>query len=392
MLISNFARRTLRIGVILIVSLLAVEFLMIVLDPYLFKDRYEDDPEMGFRARAYFLNGLGRFGRGDDGTLTNRFGFNDRDYPLTKTPGTFRIVVVGDSFGWAGGLEGNYTALLERMFEDRDQAHKVDIVNTGYSGTHTGEQLIMLNKFGLQYNPDLVILGFFVGNDFRDADPNRKRIVVNGAFFDIDRRYEHRFLGYPIIKQSRIHLFLRQKYWDYSEAKQARKEATALAAATGQPPPEGNMSEENFLNLQKATLAFFDKRTSATKFAPNIQYIFESISAMNELLRARNIKFMVAIYPDTLQVSPTQFEALVKTFQLRREDYDLNLAQDLLKSFLASKQIPYFDLTDRFRTESKQHDLYIFRHPHWNDAGNKLAAEVLFQYLIAQPYEFNPTH
>ena len=93
-----------------------------------------------FRVRAHFPN--------DEGTLTNQFGFNDRDYPLRKPEGTFRILVVGDSFSWAGGLEGNYTALLERMFERRDGAHKIDIVNTGYPGTHTGEQLIMLKKYG----------------------------------------------------------------------------------------------------------------------------------------------------------------------------------------------------------------------------------------------------
>ena len=356
---------------------------MIIFDPY-FKDRYEYDPEMGFRARAYFPNGLGRFGHGDDGTLTNRFGFNDRDYPLEKTPGALRIVVVGDSFGWAGGLDGNYTAVLERMFEARDHGHKVDVINTGYTGTHTGEQLVMLNKFGLQYNPDLVILGFFAGNDFRDADPNRKRIVVDGSLVDIDKRYERRFLGYPIIPQSRLFVFLRQRYWDFTETRQARKEARAWAAATHQPAPERNLSEAAFLKVQKATLSFFDKQTATTKYAPNIEYIFDSIAAMNEVLRSRKIEFIVAIYPDTLQVSPNQFDALVTRSQLRKEDYDLNLAQDLLKTFLASKQIPYLDLTDRFRTEAKRQDLYTFRNSHWNDAGNKLAAEILFQYLNDQ--------
>ena len=111
-----------------------------------------------------------------------------------KSARVFRIVVVGDSFGWSGGLEDNYTAILERKFESRDGAHQVDVINTGYPGTHTGEQLIMLKKFALQYHPDLVILGFFAGNDFFDADPNRKRIVVNKYFHDIDKRYELRVL------------------------------------------------------------------------------------------------------------------------------------------------------------------------------------------------------
>jgi len=72
--------------VVLIISFLCVEVLMIVLDPYLFKDRFEYDPDLGFRSRAYFRSAPGIMGEGDDGTITNRFGFNDRDYPLAKAP------------------------------------------------------------------------------------------------------------------------------------------------------------------------------------------------------------------------------------------------------------------------------------------------------------------
>jgi hypothetical protein len=254
MLISNFAKRSLKIGIILVVSLLAVEFFMTVLDPYLFKDRFENDPDMGFKVRAYYPTGLGLHGRGDDGTLTNQFGFNDRDYSLQKTAGVFRIMVVGDSFGWAGGLEDNYTAILERKFESRDGAHKIDVVNTGYPGAHTAEQLVMLRKFGLQYNPDLVILGFFAGNDFFDADPNRKRIVLNKYFFDIDRRYELRLLGYPVVARSRLWLFLKNKFESEAMNAKAKREGEEWATATGQPKPFLNLPTETYLGVQRAKL------------------------------------------------------------------------------------------------------------------------------------------
>src|SRR5581483_5264870 len=143
---TRIIKLALKVGVILLVSWFCVEVLMIVTDPYLFKDRFEYDPDLGFRARAYFRTEPGFVGEGDDGTITNQFGFNDRDYPLMKSPGVFRIVVVGDSFGWAGGLKANYTALLEEKFAARDGSHKVEVVNTGYPGTHTGEQLAMLKK------------------------------------------------------------------------------------------------------------------------------------------------------------------------------------------------------------------------------------------------------
>lgn len=381
MQIKKTAKLLIKIVLPLILILVCLEFLMVVLDPYLFKGLNEYDPDLGFRVRAHFSV--------YPGMVTNQFGFNDRDYSLQKTPGTSRVLVVGDSFSWAGGLDGNYTALLETMFERRDGSHKVDIVNTGYPGTHTGEQLMMLKKYGLQYNPDLVILGFFAGNDFFEADPNRKRIIVNDCYVDIDKRYEHRLWGYPMIAQSRLLLFMRQKYQYREIAKQSQKESQAWAAATGQPAPTQNLPEGIFYNIQRAKLEFSNKTTSAQAFGLNIEYIFQSISEMNELLRSRNIKFMVAIYPDEMQVRPTQFDTLVTKYRLNREDYNLDLAQDLLKSFLDSKQIPYLDMLGRFRTQEQKQDLYLFRNTHWNEAGNKLAAEMLFEYLVKQPYDFN---
>lgn len=384
---SRLARVSIKIGIILLISFLSVEFLMTVLDPYLFKDRFEYDPDLGFRACAYYRSPPGQLGETDDGSITNQFGFNDQDYPLAKEPGTYRILIAGDSYGWAGGLKGNYTTLLEHSFEKRDGSHKIDVINTGYPGTHTGEQLLMLKKFGLQYNPDLVILGFFGGNDFFDADPNRKRIVVNKYFLDIDRRSEHRLLGYPIVTQSRLLFFLRRKLESNRLNELARIEAPESSAAKVRPVL--SLPEETYYNVQRAKLEFFNKKSSGERFGVNISHVFESVAEMNELLKSRAIKFMVAIYPDEFQVSAPHFDSLVARFNLSKEDYDLGLAQNLLKTFLESKQIPYLDMLDRFRTEEKQHELYYFRNTHWNDAGNKLAAQILYEYLNQQSYDSN---
>ena len=213
MLTKKISQFSLRIFLWLILPLICVEILMIVLEPYLFKGFYEYDPDLGFRVRAYYPV--------DQGTMTNKFGFNDHDYPLQKTPGIYRILVVGDSFGWAGGREGNYTAVLERQLENHYGYHRIDIINAGYPMTHTAEQLVMLKKYGLQYHPDLVILGFFVGNDFIDGNPNRKRIVVNDLYIDIDKRREHIILGYPIVFQSRLLVYVKQKYKIFTELRKA---------------------------------------------------------------------------------------------------------------------------------------------------------------------------
>ena len=346
---------------------------MIVLEPYLFKGFYEYDPDLGFRVRAYYPVD-------DQGTITNKFGFNDDDYPLQKTPGIYRILVVGDSFGWAGGREGNYTTVLERQLDNHYGYHRIDIINAGYPMTQTAEQLVMLKKYGLQYHPDLVILGFFVGNDFIDGNPNRKRIVVNDLYIDIDRRRERIILGYPIVFQSRLLLFLKQKYKIFTELRKAERAEPSRSLSQEE---RGTLSEGTFLDLERAELEFFNTNSSRKgRFQKNINYILQSIAEMDALLKSRNIKFIVAIYPDVFQINKTLLKVIVERFRLHIEDYDLNLAQNILKSFLQSKDISYIDFAGRFKSEGQEKDLYVLRDPHWNRSGNQLAADILFETLV----------
>jgi len=103
---------------------------------------------------------------------------------------------------------------------------------------------------------------------------------------------------------------------------------------------------------------------------------------MDALLKSRNVKFIVAIYPDAFQIDKNLLNEIAGRFQLNIEDYDLDLAQNILTSFLRSKDISYIDLTDRFRSESREKNLYLLRDPHWNRPGNELAANILFATLV----------
>ncbi|WP_237395594.1 hypothetical protein [Okeania sp. KiyG1] len=374
----------------IVIPLFLVEVVMIVLEPYLFKGLYQYDSDLGFRVRPY-ING------------NNQFGFNDRDYPLQKDQNKFRLLVVSDSFNWAGGKEGNYTALLEKKFENYYGKNQVDVINVGYPGTHTGEQLAMLKKYGLQYNPDLVVLGFFVGNDFRDADPERKRIIVNGIYIDIDKEDELIIFGYPIIGRSRLLMFLQQKYQVYQELQRAKQDSAQLSSSSlvaslnlasapiiEREKSPGILSEKAFLRVEKSRLKFCKIRDLLEgKRDDNVNYIFQSISEMQALLESRNIQFVVAIYPDEYQVNDELLNDIFAEYDdLKPESYNTTCQQEILIKYLEANGIPYIDMLDRFRREQKNRPLYLLREPHWNSSGNLLAADILFDYLVKDIDEF----
>ena len=364
-LVTSLAKALLVLGF----SFVLAEALLRAFGPNVLQGYYQYDPDLGFRVSPHYVM--------PDGTRTNQFGFNAPDYSLAKPPDVFRMVVVGDSFNWAGGRDGNYTALLQRKLDALYRGHKVDVINEGYPMTHTAEQLAMLEKFGLQYDPDLVVLGLFAGNDFVDADPNRKRIVVNDTYVDIDRRHERPLPERSSALRSQLFTLLQQKYKIWKERRAAKRDS-----ASAQQPTEESFSEATFLALEKARMDFFSLRAARErKYQANIDYILRSIAELAALLKAHQTRFVVAIYPDEFQVNQDLARAIFTRFKLNPDDYDLAFAQKLLQAFLDDKGIPCIDLLERFRAEGQRQPLYKLRNTHWNEAGNELAAQVLFDTL-----------
>jgi len=345
-----------------------LEILTIVIEPFFMKTLYQYDSEMGFRVKPYAQG-------------TNCFGFCDRDHSLNKDKGVYRILFVGDSFGWAGGPDGNYTALLAGEFRSRNPDVKVEVLNSGYPMTHTAEQLPMLRRYGLQYHPDLVFLGFFAGNDFLDADSARKRIPFFDMFMDIDKKDEHVVFGHPVVLKSRI-LYLCRYYWAvWTKCTPSGRADTRKIGAAG-PESEGTFTEDAYLHVEKTRLDFCKIASQEEgRYNDRIHTILQAIGQMRDELRGRGIDFVVGIYPDEFQVRGKLREDLKLKYGLNLDEYDIKIPQKILSRFLEKEQIPYVDLLEGFEKEATEKDLYQLRDTHWNEAGNRLAADMIYGWI-----------
>ncbi len=141
----------------------------------------------------------------------NNLGFRDpRAYTTEKAPGTFRILVLGDSvtFGHGATFETTYPYLLE----ERLNAWRPDIGwqvwNLAVPGYNTRQELRHLEEVGPRFHPDLVIVGFYPndidGNDTL-PEPSTARRVMSAAQGLMQRHlYSYEFY-------KRIYLTLRWK-------------------------------------------------------------------------------------------------------------------------------------------------------------------------------------
>jgi hypothetical protein len=91
-------------------------------------------------------------------------GMRIRDIREPRSPGTHRMLLVGDSytFGLHVDNEQAFATVLQREF-----LPDWEILNLGVSGYGPGQMLLLYEQIGVRYQPDIVILGFYVRDFFR---------------------------------------------------------------------------------------------------------------------------------------------------------------------------------------------------------------------------------
>ena len=192
-----------RLGLVVIgglVGLLFAEILLRLLG-VAYPLPYYRDPYCGSRLRPGFQGWFTKEGRAF--VTINSAGFRDREHSLAKPPDTVRIAVLGDSFAEAVQvpLEKTFWSVLEGELQRRHVfgERQVEVLNFGISGHGTAQQLQVLRHYVWPYEPDLVLLAFFAGNDVRNNSRQLESDHVK-PFFAVQHGeliLDERFLQHP---------------------------------------------------------------------------------------------------------------------------------------------------------------------------------------------------
>ncbi|MBN1219053.1 MAG: SGNH/GDSL hydrolase family protein [Anaerolineae bacterium] len=99
----------------------------------------------------------------------NSLGLRDSEHAYQKPADTSRILVLGDSFAEAQEvyLEETFHYRLEQCLNQK-LPKSVEVINGGVSGYSTTDEYLFYKYEGVKYNPDLILLHFYVGNDFAE--------------------------------------------------------------------------------------------------------------------------------------------------------------------------------------------------------------------------------
>lgn len=115
----------------------------------------------------------------------NSQGLRDREFALEKPAGVYRIMMLGDSttFGWGVKEEDTAAKFLERKLNEHLPAgyNRVEVMNTGVGNYDTVQEVRYYEAIGWKYQPDLVILVFFI-NDPESVPVEKKGFLIDRSY------------------------------------------------------------------------------------------------------------------------------------------------------------------------------------------------------------------
>lgn len=304
---------------------------------------------------------------------TSRQGLRDSD--IGPKTAAFRIIGVGDSMTFGSGVESEQTYLrsLARLLRDRYGAGTVEVFNAGVNGYGTGNEYFFLKDKLLVYEPNLVIVGFFVGNDvFDNAD-----FSGTGYFLDADgylRRRERADAvdtpGWAGALPVPFKPWLRRHSHAYYFLIQQKHE---LAVRLGFSP--GGVAIK--------TLSLHRIAGSAETLA-GWETTWEWLDATRRLLREGGQELLLLVIPTDYQVNVAKWNGLRKFYRLRDEDYELDEPQRLLQAFCQSRALRCLDLLPELRRHREAGESLYYQEGHLNARGHGATAEAIFERIVAE--------
>lgn len=316
---------------------------------------------------------------------TNSLGFHDKEHKWKKKTTAFRIIALGDSYleGLQVPVASLFSQKLEKRLEDSHGHEMVEVINLGLSGRGPAQHYRILETIGGKLNPDLVILGVTVSNDFRDSSPifnpapykpiytvNEKNNEITltrfqvPSIFSIQSLLQRSALAYAI-----VHLSSR-----FGAFHDALIKIGLLPKTT--PPTQVDVASVEDEKIPFGYQIYLQDPPNDWKEAKKIT--LRMISEINRLAMNQGASLIVFAVPadEVIKLSEEDFKR-----SQTADSIDFTLPYRELEAFLSLENIAYVDLVAPFRQNFQETgEMLRWEYDgHWNEGGHELAAQVLAQ-------------
>ena len=312
---------------------------------------------------------------------TNSLGLRGPETTIEKPPNTKRILFLGDSytFGVYCNDDEVYPRVLERFYSS--ESPRVEALNAGYAdGWSPDEHYAWLKNRGLSFRPDLVVYGFFIGNDLEDINPNHwaslderglpTRIVNPDIYVNAVGRIGSRTIDYktvgseiifkiPVLRESNLLVFLNRAMGRLRRSINSHSQKGILK----------NPDADSFTPIVSPQLS--------EAMRSKLRLFFKLVRGIQELSRKSGADFLLLMIPVNFQVEPHFLKVVLGSddFQIRRDPFQE------MEPTLAQMQIPHLNLLKAMKRHPEQRFFPRNGEVHFNPNGHLFTAKILKQKL-----------
>ncbi|MCA9898356.1 MAG: hypothetical protein KC433_09205 [Anaerolineales bacterium] len=325
-----------------------------------------------------------------DDSFEYRFVTDDHGFPNEPAvwQDQYDIVIAGDSFT----IRTAPTTWIERLEQHAGQ----EILTLGAPSWSTLNEAEAIRQFGLDKSPTYVLLMFFEGNDIINTQQylERRDSGLDWRAFDMQGVSWYRRLLTP-----HFAAYFWQKLFP-TEPEAAPDYRYPVAAST-----EAGLIETVFKDIHLLPLsADYETLAASDEFTA----VKSTLIALNEEVAAQGAQLVVVYIPSkehvlwsriwdpedvnnvlerTVTVTLSNGDSGHLQWEPRYLSFDkfgeTSQAQErLMADFTAESGIQFLNLSPIFWEQSiQQGELYHYGDPHWNQAGNDLAADAIWAFL-----------
>ncbi len=312
--------------------------------------------------------------------LTNSYGLRGPETAIDKDQSTKRILVLGDSYTFGVYCEENevYPRILERLYINENKDTNVEVLNAGYTdGWSPDEHYAWLVKRGVKFKPDLIVYGFFIGNDIGEIKPLNWRDIdeyglptkcinpniyidgygrIRSKVSDVKTEGVHLIYQIPILRESHFLICLNRVISaNYNSLmKSSSTRAKRVSKGWGERPFDFIL-EESPSDENKVKEKLFIKL----------------VQGMSDVAKEVNSRFIILMIPVNFQVEPDIFLEKVlasKEFGIKR-DYFKELEPKLER-----RGIQYINILEEMRRHPEVKYFPRNGEVHFNPNGHKFTA------------------
>lgn len=313
----------------------------------------------------------------------NNYGLHDTTLTLERSPDMFRILIVGDSFpqGWQVPLEEGFPYLLEQQLNTAS-SHRTEVINLSIDDYGTQQELLLYTALGWRFQADLVLLSFYLGNDFKDnafilTAHEEGAFDTSRAFFTQDSSGKLQLYQAPALDPDRFD----SPAWAWLSGMSQNQSPLPVFS-----PP----TVPAITTPQPRTLAY---PVDLGLYQPEDELWAQAwalsetlIVQFRELVEAQGSHFGVILIPDRRAVHASDWDATVTSFPFIRGANPLSPG-DRLDAFLAQADIPSLNLTYALSGWALSHPderLYYGGDGHFNRNGHAVSAQRIRFWLQEQ--------